>query len=517
MFRPAASPRWRALAAATLALAAAACTDQVTAPSPARTAPGAPAATAATIGRPALVPNTTRYRWHGARPATGRSGTAVLTTRALLGRDGTTELELFAGSSLDPWWTQREGTITKVQARAVAPDGSALPTVNLNGLDVQGDTTLTFGALKPGSPIHVQASVRGLDGQRTDVVSVTETVRRRPNLAITDVAAPARVQWGSSVNVVATVAETNGDVGAWSRCVLYAGGQMVDWAWHVWTDAGDAVSCAFTWRSALGTTELEVRLEDISPRDDDPSDNAATVTVEGVQDNQMIYSAYASQTESHSRQSSLSRWTYSDGGGFEWATETQQDMLSQAVYLTAWMPVGVSSVKLEVSESTDGTPVHSTVFDAGPVDQWWGWGCVSGYDGAVGATFFLCTGTGYTSMTYVRSAGRVTYHSKNYTRTWNATTGEEFVYAYNFSDASGGGILVPFGAEYSLDVRLTDGAETYTAAPVMRIQESRLGHSFPWSCFSYTDSWLDATSEYCSASESWGVWKQGSASTGFPG
>src|ERR687886_486694 len=43
-----------------------------------------------TTPRPQLVPNGRRYLERGLKPATGRSGSASLTARALLGKDGAT-------------------------------------------------------------------------------------------------------------------------------------------------------------------------------------------------------------------------------------------------------------------------------------------------------------------------------------------------------------------------------------------------------------------------------------------
>src|SRR5215208_6266191 len=58
-----------------------------------------------TTSKPQLVPNARRYKESGLKPATGRSGSASLTGRALLDKDGATTVELSTGQ-LDTGETQ---------------------------------------------------------------------------------------------------------------------------------------------------------------------------------------------------------------------------------------------------------------------------------------------------------------------------------------------------------------------------------------------------------------------------
>ena len=50
-----------------------------------------------TTPRPQLLPNVRRYMEKGLKPATGRSGSASMTARALLGKDGATTVEMTTG------------------------------------------------------------------------------------------------------------------------------------------------------------------------------------------------------------------------------------------------------------------------------------------------------------------------------------------------------------------------------------------------------------------------------------
>src|SRR5215212_8884108 len=68
-----------------------------------------------TPSKPQLVPNGRRYQERGLKPAAGRSGSASLTARALLGKDGTTTVEMTTGG-LDGGGAQ-PGNINKARLK----------------------------------------------------------------------------------------------------------------------------------------------------------------------------------------------------------------------------------------------------------------------------------------------------------------------------------------------------------------------------------------------------------------
>src|SRR5215216_2754712 len=82
------------------------------------------AQTANTTSKPQLIPNTRRYKESGLKPASGRSGSASLTGRALLGKDGVTTIEMSTGQ-LDTGETQ-PGNINKSQIKPLDENGAAL-------------------------------------------------------------------------------------------------------------------------------------------------------------------------------------------------------------------------------------------------------------------------------------------------------------------------------------------------------------------------------------------------------
>jgi hypothetical protein len=223
------------------------------------------------------VPNSVLYRQPAYKHATGRSGSATLSARALLGRDGRTELEVTTG---ELGAATAPGTISKLQLKLLDPDGVEQTTTNFTGLKGGGIFRTTLDGRAAGSLVRVQANVRGIDWTRTDVVTITERVNRRPDLAVVNVAAPGLVPVGMRLDVAATIRELNGDLGATGDCVLYVDGVRADQALGIWVAEGDGVDCLFSpVMNDPGQHSLEVRIENVVPGDWDLSNNSASAQV----------------------------------------------------------------------------------------------------------------------------------------------------------------------------------------------------------------------------------------------
>jgi hypothetical protein len=488
--------------------AAAACADAPTAsraPSPTARHDGAIAAT--TLHRPTLIANRVKYRDAGYQPATGRDGNASLYVQALAGRDGKTEVKV----STDYWglvYGWGPGDITQLQVKAFDAGGKLLATrTHAADLPGGGAATLTFPGMARGTRLQVQGAVRGIDPRRTGVPVVTGAVRLRPNLAVRGVVAPARVRAGSQVIISATVAETNGDVGAWSSCNLFVDGQRQDWAQWIWVDAGDAVTCMFfTGLTAEGKHRVEVRLGDAQPRDDDPADNSAAAEVEVYTTDELMYSASASQFETDDHTFTSIRWTVADSLGNAWGTEDENDwrmrVASRGTSFYGWSVRGMSRLPaVQIEEESGGTPLHSATYEVEPLWSYDGFSCGYGWDDATGVFLSVCTDTdapGGTSVSYSRGSTRVTYHSSSFSRYWDGRTGEEQVYHYNYDSESGSAApLEPWGSDFTLRVRLVDGESQLWAAPTFPLQASEYQYGQPLSCWTWSDWWYNATSEYC--------------------
>ncbi len=257
--------------------------------------------------------NSQKYSDAGARPATGRSGSASLQARALLGSDGVAHVEASTGD-LDA--ATAPGTIRKMQVKLLSPTGKPTATQNYEGRG-SGRWSMDMPQLGENARIQLQANVGGIDGNRNDVVTVTTQVKRLPDVAVDGIAAPGRALAGFPVNVVATLSEKNGDVGARAICMLQIDGAVADQARNIWIDAGHTVSCAFqTTVSTVGSHKVTVYVTGISPNDYNPNDNSASTQMEVLSpETPLAYSASFSatdQTDSTHFKNSLPDGSYLD-------------------------------------------------------------------------------------------------------------------------------------------------------------------------------------------------------------
>jgi hypothetical protein len=486
----------RTLAAAAFALILGACDDAPTAPAAPAAAASQPARTVSASGA-TLIPNTVKYRDNGGKPARGRSGAAALEALALLSKDGRTVLE-YRAVAADPWQWWVHGTLERAQVKALDGDGAVMFTFNENALNTEVHRT-EFGSLVRGQSLQVQANVTGIDPHRTDVVTVTERIKLLPDLAVRMDLSP-RVAAGQPVPVHATVSELNGDVGASAECRLLVDGAQRDWAWGVWVDAGDVVTCAFTHVFSAGTHQVQVQVGEVHPADwDDANNLSAAVQVEAVAGPaEFSYSAGATAIKASHDLTWTAWWhnpsTQTHG---EWQYENRSTEDTESAYMSGWINRALSGeVSLEVSQSSGGRVIHS---DAWTDYAGGGYFCTS--RDMQSTSFFLCSygfsGWAYTSFTYYRYAGAVTYHSRNYAREWDYVTGEDiYYYDYNDSYANDAGPTAGYGDDYSFHVRVAAGDMVLTADSHFPLERSEysIQNSF---CYTYQEWWDTFTAEDC--------------------
>jgi hypothetical protein len=488
------------VAAAALALFASACTDAPTAPSAAR-APGGRASLSSGSG-PTLVSTAVKYRDTGGRPATGRSGNAVVDAMALLNKEGVATIQFSTRHATD-WW--HYGYINKAQIKASAPDGRHKFTRNLVESDPwygpQGPIpgVVQIGGLGRGDEIQVQANVEGIDPHRVDVVTVTERVKALPDLTV-QVVAPAEAQTGTPLNVLATVRERNGDMGAYGVCELLVGGEPVDYGWGVWVDAGDAVTCALTWTPQVpGTYPLEVRVRMPWDSEWDTTNNTDTDTVQVTGEGPRFHtSAYFDQTTTVDSSRYFDSWINTqEGYGYEYSDERFETFTGQQAYFHGSMPASISGpLDVRVSMSTGGRVVDTAEWSYEAGGSFW---CTDHWTGR--AAFWMCSGGGmawqFTDFSYAFTAGSVTYHSRGYSKAWDQLSSpEEYVYHWNhdysFDDT------VPLGDDWTFDVRLnTPGGEHVLNRSLQLVRSEPWGSSYPYECFSWEDPDWGFTSKYC--------------------
>ena len=266
----------RTLAAAGLALLAGACSDQPFGASPVRSPAGAARSTA-NPAEPPLIANAVKYAERGAKPATGRSGSAALTARALIGKDGQTVLEVTTGALDTP--APAPGTLVKLQVRQFTPKDEPLRTLNYNDLPGGGSVTYSYAGLVRGAKLQVQerawhrppADGRGHgDGDGAPAAGPARAAERPGQGEAGDPRERRRRRLGG---------ERRG--GCTGELRALRGRDRGGPGERDLGGRGRPVSCAFTHVFATsGTKHLRVAVTDVAPGDFEPANNSAEGTIE---------------------------------------------------------------------------------------------------------------------------------------------------------------------------------------------------------------------------------------------
>lgn len=481
-----------------LALAVLGCGEAATAPR----GTGAITPTALATGQEVRpVANGIRYRDAGWHPQTGRAGGASVTTRALLGRDGRTLLEVWTGP----------GTLRMVRVALDASAGEKGRTLVAPGLDAASTVMVLYG-LQRDDRLDVQALLHGADGPRTGVVAVQELVKRRPDLAVVAIDAPATALAFAPVPIGGVIAERNGDIGATATCLLDVDGVPVDSAAGIWVDAGSMVTCAFLHAfPTAGPHALRVRLAGAEPADDDPANDTATTTITVTAEVAMRHDAVATSDSSRYRDSTHSffrggsgmtgpRYLLTEDRVYE-VRELRQSARLDAVAdraLGAFPEQPLQGVHLWMR--TGGVTVHEVALDELAADSVvTGPGALTAcarraYGGPVVASLTLCSqreppgGPSRTTLTYQWNAGEVTYLSAETSSgtcafapcTPEMRTG---TWTYNHTSRTTTGTVVPFGSTFEVGASVTSGAVRFHAEPVIALLRSAWSSTGPASCW----------------------------------
>ncbi len=299
-----------------------------------------------------------KYAEKGAKPATGRSGTATLKVRALVNKDSTTSLEVTTGE-LDQMNSQ-SNLMSKVQVKKMSSDNTVIQTMNYS--NNSNTFSLTMPEVTRGQSLQVQANVRGQDGKRTDVVTVKANAILRPDTAVTKLQMPETTTPNSSVVILAEVKELNGDVGATANCVLTVDGTETASIPALWIDAGSTVNCMFTHSfSQSGPHTVKVSVTHQVPADYSSDNNSqeATIMVQSSMNLNYSASAYKQYTK------------YSNSYYYYYGYNYISDNYNEGIYLNVSADKEISfPVNITVTNSIDGALVNNDSVTLAPTDTY---------------------------------------------------------------------------------------------------------------------------------------------------
>ena len=329
------------------------------------------AATAMAQGAGSLKvqPNAQKYKTAGAKPATGRSGSATLEARALIARDTSMLLE---ASTSGVEAATHPGTITKMQVKIGADF-----TQNHNGLNAGGFWSHTQPAAPRGTSIQLQANIKGIDPKRNDVVTLSTPAVRRPDVAVISVSGPQSDVPNKAVTFFGTVKELNGDVGASANCVFSIDGTTVATTPGIWVDAAGTVSCQFQHTfTGAGTFAVGVAATSVHPGDWDMANNAAAMNIVIKEPSKQIQNGYMGVEKNlydYLYEYKSAGGAYCDSGYYYYCNYTYQNIHKydfSNVYFWGQNYTGAANLLQTVSAriSTNGTVIDQ--MSMAPSYQW---------------------------------------------------------------------------------------------------------------------------------------------------
>lgn len=472
-----------------LLLGLAACSHDSLAPEPELTdgasLPGTTTADQVTAAeRLGLRSNAVKYRDRGAKPMKVKAGKDSLAARALLGRDGQTQVEVTTGE-LDSGGTP-PGMLTKVMLKYTTPDSAT--NLTFDGLTGGGYWSGFVTGPVPGQTVQVQGTVKSSGSKGVNVLKGDAVVVRRPDVAAGSLVLPAQSLPGRRVHVAATIAELNGDVGARFDCVLRVDGVLVDRAVGSWVDAGDAVDCVFATEFATaGTREISVAAVNVAPGDWDDANNSVSSRIDVVDpENPLAWEMrFSGQDRAYDWDAiydfgngTTRRWGKA-GTSFHRSVSLSTDASDQTPF--QGFQGGVTfSATLTSGEALVGIATAQAV-----EQQWPGVRCRVGQDDATGTWFEACTYDGDPRL-YLwvsHSTSRATYFGYTY---WGDFVHEEQV------DMTEGFGAFAVASTVGFDLRITDAAGTLWRARASTPVTSTFSDL---SCVDALESWPGARCE----------------------
>ena len=482
-------------------LVATACTDPTALPS--RLSP--PSATLTKSSTRVLTyPNSRKYRDAGFHPATASVGSATISVRSLLGRSGTTDVEVTTGT----FEASSSSTLSSVQVKGYDPRGVQLFTSTNNGLSVS-TASFPFSNLTRGSQVQVRANVRDVTQTRTDVVAVTDVVHLRPDLTALRIDGPVNALIGAPVNFTASIMERNGDVGARASCVLYADGTAVDRADGIWVDAGGVVACAMSHIfTTTGTHSLEVRVENVRPGDYDDANNTATASINIVQPYEfraISFQAQSSVDNSWTRY--ISTLTTLEGIVETWDQTTSTQGPSQFASMTGLIERKLTfPVAMHGEMATNGTNVNTldeTLTTSEPA-YWYPveWGASCGTSFGASTDLYICTFeggdlAGHSTIQYDWFGADVRYHTVSYVTYWDPTCANNLCERYIVNDYSQVAPMFTFGPDFQGRLSIQGAVDTSPTSAMATVSLSPFSYDYD-----YTDPGCSTTPVSMSCSES---------------
>jgi len=420
----------------------------------------------------------------GAKPAKGSASDLTLRSRALLGKDGNTQLEI-STAAFDVGATPA-GNISHVQVRAVDPSRNDGDDDDKDGKDDKGAKefrfrkdyehlrdggyfTRTYPGLPHGLNLRIKAKARG--SSRRDEVEAKwlDVVRYRPDLVVTQINAPSSAIIRTTVSITANVVEHMGDVGAHADCVLFIDDVQADIAPDMWLDASGSTTCRFAPTFPVaGRHTVTVRAQNVRPGDYDDSNNALSRQIDVFNPIIPIYDASATETTTVSS-NTVDVYNLATSASPDTHQVTTVTNVTQSRSFIGTIPSALSlsqPLKVSYSDKSGGRSLSSVEYPSVTLDaqgNYFDIDATTGRQLCITRSFDPANNTGSTQIGLLwPSSETTTFSQKTCSSTAvNCTAGD-------FTVNPTALVNVPLADDYSADVVVDDGVP-YSAHPSMAL------------------------------------------------
>jgi hypothetical protein len=430
------------------------------------------------------------YSDRGAKPAKVTVGDLTLRSRALLGKDGMTTLEL----STAPFDVDATplGNISSVHIRAIEQvlkkdgkeewknDKDEKFHKEYDHLKEGGYVSWKFAGLPHGQGLGIEAKAKGTAHRDEVEAKLVDVVGYRPDLLVRDMAVPPVAAPGAAVFITATVLEQLGELGASADCVLLVDGAQVD-STPIWVAASGVVTCSFATKFVVGKHSVSVRAQNVRPGDYDDSNNQLSASIDVHNLVSMYYDALALEDTSTFYSAQDFYVTSTSTSPERHLVLTNQTFYSQSRMFFGWLPIAVNlPVSVAFSEGSGGRTLNQLTVPqpelvAVPVDDPTSYTAQSTYsqeDDSNGSVVTITRyynanlDSGMTTVSVQWSATEANYHSESWCRSTAVfqCSGGDFTKSSDSPSASG--LKLTLADDYTADLTVNDGA-SYTGHAVV--------------------------------------------------
>ncbi len=435
----------------------------------------------------------------GGNPVKTSAGELTLRSRALLGKDGNTQLEI-STAAFDTDGTP-PGNISHVHVRAVdasgrdgdddkddkdgkeGKDGKGFRfRREYNHLRGGGYFTDTYPGLLHGLNLRIEAKARGSVHRDEVEAKWLDVVRYRPDLYVKLIDAPAKARVNSVVPINAIISEGMGETGGDTDCVLQVDGAQVADKGLLWVDAGGSSTCAFLYTfPTAGPHTITVRAQNGRPADYDESNNSLSQTITITQPFFAHYDSAVSETTTINN-STTEMYLIATSTAPDSRVVKNNTKVEQLRSFLGLLPPGVNpeSIRVAYSDSSGGRALSS--FDVGGLTLGPAVvpeipGCssvrsVTDTDAATGRTIFFgrcfdaTTNATSTTVSVSYAATQTTAFSENFCRISGAGCR---VGDFITTTVIGAVAPVQLADDYSASVVVDDAGTVFTAKPTMTL------------------------------------------------